>query len=183
MVSVVGDSVARMTISVLRRRRVAATIRGLLASRAVIIDTETTDLDGYAVEIAAVDLLTGEVLVDTLINPRAPICAGAQAVHGIGPTDVERAPSWPQIAHEVAGIAAGKTVIAYNHHYDRAVLDREARRSGAPMIPTIDWVCAMRLRADYEGVDRWRRLDGGHRAVGDCQATRDLLLAMLWQTH
>ena len=41
--------------------------------RTVILDTETTDLDGYLVQLAVIRAWDGAVLLDTLINPEAPI--------------------------------------------------------------------------------------------------------------
>ena len=45
---------------------------------AVILDTETTDLDGYVVEIAVVDAATGDVLLDTFGQPGCPVEPGAR---------------------------------------------------------------------------------------------------------
>jgi hypothetical protein len=55
---------------------------------AVILDTETTGLDGYLVEVA----VTGAVLLDTLVSPGCPIEPGAQWVHGIADAGVAAAP-------------------------------------------------------------------------------------------
>ena len=38
----------------------------------VILDTETTDLDGRIIEISIIDAATGTVLMDQLINPSSP---------------------------------------------------------------------------------------------------------------
>ena len=48
----------------------------------VILDTETTDLDGRIIEISIIDAATGAVLMDQLVDPQGvPICAQAQTVH------------------------------------------------------------------------------------------------------
>lgn len=47
----------------------------------VILDTETTDLDGRIIEISIIDAATGTVLMDQLINPWD--CS----VHPPGPRD------------------------------------------------------------------------------------------------
>lgn len=56
--------------------------------RAVILDTETTDLHGAVCEIAVIDAATGGTLLDTLVNPGVPIQPGAHAVHGISDSEV-----------------------------------------------------------------------------------------------
>ncbi|MER6152876.1 hypothetical protein ACFYRD_38360 [Streptomyces hirsutus] len=42
--------------------------------------------------------------------------------------------------------------------------------------PWDDWYCLMQEYADWLGVRRWLRLGGGHRAAGDCEAARQVLL-------
>jgi hypothetical protein len=51
-----------------------------LPGAAVILDTETTDLEGYVVEIAVLDAATGDVLLDTLVNPGCPVQPAARWV-------------------------------------------------------------------------------------------------------
>ena len=64
----------------------------------VILDTETTDLDGRIIEISIIDAATGTVLMDQLINPQgAPICAEARTVHHISPDDLATAPTFTQV--------------------------------------------------------------------------------------
>ena len=159
--------------------RVRRRVSRLIAAEAIVVDTETTDLDGYVVEIAGIDLASGEVVFQTLVNPGVPIAAEAHAVHGIGECDVRGAPSWREVEEQVTHELRGRPVVAYNAAYDRDVLLREARRTGGPTIENSRWHCAMILRARHEGTRRWSKLDGGHRAVDDCLATRDLLLKML----
>ncbi|MFJ2900325.1 exonuclease domain-containing protein [Streptomyces sp. NPDC087218] len=62
-----------------------------------ILDTETTglDYDSRIVEIA-VTTAAGTVLLDTLVNPGAPIPAEAAAIHGITDVMVADAPSTDQ---------------------------------------------------------------------------------------
>jgi hypothetical protein len=67
--------------------------------RAVILDTETTDLHGSICEIAVIDACTGKTLLDTLVDPGVPIEAGAFAVHGITESEVTApgVPDWPTV--------------------------------------------------------------------------------------
>lgn len=65
------------------RRKAALWAKKVLSTPgAVILDFETTDLGGYAVEVSILSI-DGIVLFDSLINPQCPIEAGAEVVHGI----------------------------------------------------------------------------------------------------
>lgn len=152
--------------------RVAAT--RLVHSDAVIIDVETTDLDGRICEIAVIDT-AGRVLLDTLVNPGCAITAEASAVHGITADEVASSPSWDEIAGTVARLLAGRDVAAYNAPFDQGIVASEMQRVGqSPSSMRSPWKCLMRARATVEGRP-WRALGGGHRAVGDCLAALEVL--------
>ena len=63
----------------------------------VVLDTETTGLDGHAevIQIAVVDR-SGAVLLDSLVKPTCPVPAEATAVHGISDSDLVNAPTMNQ---------------------------------------------------------------------------------------
>lgn len=50
------------------------------------MNTETTDFDGLLVEMAVLEASTGDVLLDTLVRPDAPISPTANALTDAGPT-------------------------------------------------------------------------------------------------
>jgi Exonuclease len=81
---------------------------------AVILDTETTDLDGYVVELAVLDAATGDVLLDTLIDPGCPVQPGARRVHGISDEQLAGAPPLAEVWPRLLEITADRTVLAYN---------------------------------------------------------------------
>lgn len=97
---------------------------------AVILDTETTDLDGYVVEVAVLDAATGQVLLDTLVNPGCPVQPGARWVHGISDTELSGAPPLAQVWSQLRQVTAGRTVLAYNASFDQDVVLRHAQRDG-----------------------------------------------------
>jgi Exonuclease len=149
--------------------------------RAVILDTETTDLDGYVVEVAVLDAATGATLLDTLVSPGCHISDGARAVHGISDADVAGAPPWAQVLPQVLAVTAGRTVLAYNAAFDSDVIARHAYRDGLELGHLGDdgrWACLMGRRSAWELRYRWLPLGGGHRARGDCQTAWELLCAM-----
>ena len=165
----------------------------------VFLDTETTDLYGFLVEIAVTDR-HGAVLLDSLVDPRAEIEPGAQAVHGIGAADLVGAPTYAELAGRLWAVLRGRRVIIYNVSFDTAVLRREVLRAAAELGPeprdaedrywaplehSARWGCAMQWYAQWWGEwdhyhrdYTWQRLGGGHRALGDCRATRERLVEM-----
>jgi DNA polymerase III epsilon subunit-like protein len=148
---------------------------------AVILDTETTDLDGYVAEIAVVNAATGETLLDTLVNPGCPIEDGARWVHGISDADVAGAPPWAEVLPRLLAVTADRTILAYNAAFDAGIIAGHTARDGLDPGHLDDdgrWACLMGRRSDWQL--RWRRLPlgGGHRALGDCQTAYELLCAM-----
>src|SRR5699024_3788327 len=81
-------------------RAIAAARRTREPGAAVVLDTETTGLgpEAAVIEVAALDAATGEVLLDTLVNPDGDqVEPAAAAVHGITEAELARAPTWPQV--------------------------------------------------------------------------------------
>jgi hypothetical protein len=133
---------------------------------AVILDTETTDLDGYVVEVAVVDAATGATLLDTLVNPGCPIQPGAKAVHGISDSDVAGAPPWAEVLPQLLEVTRDRTVLAYNAAFDAGVIAQHTRRDRlGPGHLEEDgrWACLMGRRSAWALRYRWLPLGGSHR--------------------
>ena len=148
---------------------------------AVIIDTETTDLPGQTVEIAAIDAATGKKLMNTLVKPTEPISDGARWVHGITDEMVAEARPFEKVLPRLRTVTKGKTICAYNADFDRGVVLGDVRRAGKkPMHlePENSWFCLMEAYKDWTGSFRWLRLGGRHRALGDCESARKVLIEM-----
>lgn len=165
-----------------------AVARDLLFDEAlVILDTETTGLDGEAeiVEIAIIDR-TGSVILNQRIRPHAPIPAAASAIHGIIDADVEKCPTFDQVLPEITRVLEGKTVCIYNAAYDIRLIMQSMVAAGAHDPPLYMATCAMELYAtwtgdwnDYHQSYKWQRLPAGdHSALGDCKATLEVLKRM-----
>jgi DNA polymerase III epsilon subunit-like protein len=160
-------------------RRVRSWARRMSRAGAVVIDTETTDMHGAICEIAVVDA-SGNVLLDTLVNPGCPIDPAATAVHGITDVDVAEAPPLAEVLPRLLEVTAGRPVLAYNAPYDRDVLLGDAARLGLQLgrlANPATWGCLMRARAVAAGC-AWIRLEAGHRALGDAEAARQVLRAL-----
>jgi DNA polymerase III epsilon subunit-like protein len=148
---------------------------------AIILDTETTGLAGYAVEVAVVDACTGETLLDTLVAPGCEVEPEARWVHGISDAELVDAPSLAEVLPRLLEVTAGRTVLAYNAEFDHAVIHRHTARDSLDAAHLGDisrWACLMNRRSDWQMRRRWLPLGGGHRALGDTQTAYELLCAM-----
>lgn len=152
----------------------------------VVLDTETTDLDGEIIEIAVIDE-RGAVLLDTLVRAAAPIHPDAQRVHGISRDDLLGAPYWPAVYLKLRDVIAGRRVLIYNWDFDAG---RIHTMNAAYKLPRIELTgsCLMHKYAAYFGEwsDYWRNfkfqpLGGNHAALGDCRAALALLRSMAQQ--
>lgn len=154
----------------------------LTPGTAVICDVETTALAGAIIEIAVIDAATGQVLLDTLVDP-GPIRIepSAQAVHGISALELLHAPTWSAVAHQLEQVVDGRTILAYNADFDhsRVVADNTRYHLKLPHIRArTSWDCVMAARTVAENTPKNLCLDAAHRALGDVAATRDILLAL-----
>jgi hypothetical protein len=152
----------------------------LVPDAAVILDTETTDLGGAVCEVAVIDT-TGQVLLDTLVDPGRPITPGATWVHGITDDDVAGAPGWERVLPRLLEVTRGRQVLAYNADFDRGVVLADSHRHGLEASHLAEpgrWGCLMQARSERHR--RWRPLAlyGPHRALGDCLAALEVLRAI-----
>ena len=92
----------------------------------VVLDTETTGLHSEAriVEVAVLSS-SGEVLLDTLLNPGEPIPDEASEVHGITDSDVAEAPTFSDVLVKLTGLLDHKRCLIYNDVYDIGRLRHE----------------------------------------------------------
>jgi|HubBroStandDraft_1064217.scaffolds.fasta_scaffold316398_2 DNA polymerase-3 subunit epsilon len=160
------------------RNEMEAWAREVLADpKTAVLDTETTGLHGYVCEISVYEI--GGALLDTLVNPQAPIEPGAQRIHGLTAEKLATARPFGEIWPMLESLLADRRIIVWNAEFDSAVIRREIMRlaepgTEPPMIElTRRWECAMRNYSDwYWGMpdSRFMKLNGGHRAAEDCRA-------------
>ncbi len=100
-----------------------------------VLDTETTGLlTGYRHRIAEIAVIhldpdgTPTHEWSTLLNPQRDL--GPQALHGIRAADVRHAPTFDQIVGHLAGLLAGRVVVAHNWPFDAMHLRAEFARLG-----------------------------------------------------
>lgn len=176
-------------------------------TNAVILDTETTGLDGWAevCEVSIIDALQGNVVYSSLICPAKPIPVDATAIHGLTYDDVRDAPTivkaWPQIQAALSG----RDVFIYNSGFDVRLLEQSMRYSGCneltiasqhDFLRSLSTSCIMLWYAEFYGEEnlagyKWQRLTNAckqqkidisdltaHRALADCEMTRRLIHAV-----
>lgn len=155
--------------------------------RVLILDTETTALDGEIIQIAIIDT-AGEVLLNTYIQPQEQErikASGAFEIHGISPEMLTGAPTFPQVYEQIRAISEGRQVVIYNVSFDCSRLRSDCARHKLPELNTDEWECVMVMAAQWYGQwsnywkdYKWQPLNGGHDALGDCQAVLSLLKEM-----
>lgn len=160
---------------------------------AVILDTETTGLEGQIIEVSIIKV-DGTVLLDTLIRPLPSwlaregsplIPASETAIHGIDDEAVKDAPGFAEVYPEIKRILeAASRVVIYNEEFDRGRLSSDCRLHKLPNLE-FKGECAMLWYAawygewsEYRGSFKWQRLTGGHRALGDCLACLERIKRM-----
>ncbi len=144
----------------------------------LILDTETTDLDGEIIELAIINL-RGETVFNHRFNPLSPVSAGAQAIHGISDDMLASEQRFAEYANEVSRILeSASVVLIYNAAFDTARISQTFRLHGFE-VPEYKADCVMEQYAafcgqwsDYHQSYKWQPLGGGdHSALGDCKST------------
>jgi len=128
-------------------------MRDLATQDFVIIDFETTGLEGEPMQVAVIDNQE-RTLISTLVKPlKFEIDPGAVAIHKITAEMVEDAPTFPEIYEQLRGALEGKVVVAYNAKFDKEVLARTCEAYGLEMPKSIPdtWADPMFIYAAYRG--------------------------------
>ena len=152
----------------------------------VILDTETTGLDGSEIVEIAVIARLGKTLLDTLIKPSIPIPAEAAEIHGITDEMVATAPTFSELYPRIVEVLNGKRILIYNAEFDIKILNYCCRLHGLPILKLQKRSeCLMEWAAQWNGDwsnyyknYRYFPINGGHRAVEDCNAALQLMKKM-----
>lgn len=156
----------------------------------VAVDVETTGLDDLLdriVEIGIAEYSGGTLVSEfsSMVNPQRPISPSASRVNGITDQDVADAPTYDEIAQQVADRISGKILIAHNARFDTAFVRRLLLRAEInETISYIDTLAYTRRTVDglpnykldtlveHYGIDR----ANAHRALDDAKATAEVFL-------
>jgi DNA polymerase III epsilon subunit-like protein len=145
-----------------------------------VVDVETTGLykADRVVEIAIVTVDATGIVVEefeTLINPNRDV--GPTWIHGVTASMVVAAPTFEEVAHQVASRLDGAVVCAHNLPFDTRMLLAELGRSGM----AVDWgvgvdtLSATGAKLEVACADAGIALPHAHRALDDARATAALL--------
>ena len=158
------------------RRRVVAWAQQRIGNPAewVVLDMETTSLEGEVIEIVILDS-AGRVLLESLVRPLGCVTPKARAIHGITDEELADAPSfaalWPRIYSILSQV---RFVITYNAPFDqerlatscalasltlytgrgaarRAQLYGARLRETTPVALAVEWECLMEYYARFHG--------------------------------
>ncbi|MFN2226640.1 MAG: exonuclease domain-containing protein, partial [Anaerolineae bacterium] len=165
----------------------------------VALDLETTGLDperDAIIEVGAVrfrtSLRNGSIQAQvldtwsTFVNPGRPIPIQVQQLTGIHQNQVDGAPHFPQVMHELRRFVGQNPVIGHNVQFDLSFLDSHRLPLSNPsfdtfelagvLVPHADRYSLQKLGRDFDLADV-----RAHRALEDAMATKDLFVALL--TH
>ena len=167
----------------------------------IVVDVETTGTGAVrgdrVTEVAAVHVKGSAVepVFQSLVNPGRPIPYFITSLTGIDDAMVRDAPTFADIAGELAAHLAGRVFVAHNAAFDWNFLDAEFSRiavvgSGAFDMLVPSRLCTVRLarrllrhlpRRNLDAVCRYYGIgnDGRHRAAGDAHATARVLVRLL----
>lgn len=162
-----------------------------------VIDVETTGLSGAkdrVIEIAVVHCDPDGTITSewsTLVDPgRDP---GPTHIHGIRASDLVGAPSFAEIAPELAAHLEGTMITAHNLAFDSSFLHHEFDRAGVDQ-PSEPALCTLELARLVLSDQRSHSLaacaaalgiahPAAHRALPDTRVTAEVLRSMLRLLH
>lgn len=164
----------------------------------VVVDVETTGGQPWGVdrvtEVAAVhvDGAATSLAFHSLINPQRPIPWHITRLTGIDDAMVRSAPTFADIAGELAAHLVGRVFVAHNARFDFGFLDAEFSRVAPTPLGTLvhGQLCTVRLARRLLAHLPRRNLDAvsahygvtisdRHRASGDALATAEVLRGLL----
>ena len=154
----------------------------------VFVDTETTGLcsSDEIVEIAIVNA-AGDILLNSLVKPvNHKTWPEAQAIHGISPDMVKDAPTYAELASQIADCFRNKEVVIYNAEFDSMFLHKELEVASSVRCCMLDFAEDYGEWNDYHGNHRGQKLTKAanyvlhewtgeaHRALADTLAARSV---------
>ncbi len=163
----------------------------------VVFDTETTGLLPHkdeVVQIGAVRVLRGRIIpgeiLNTLVDPGIPIPPASTRVHKVSDAMVAGAPRIDKAGRAFHQFAQDAVIVAHNAPFDMAFLRRHAKAMGVswdhPILDTVLVSAVIFGASETHTLDALcERLDVTipealrHTALGDAQATAEVLCKML----
>ena len=164
----------------------------LYQKNALIIDTETTGFTkkDEIIDFAAVSFQTGQVLFQQYYLPQTKINPHACAVHNLTFNKLLQLGAIPitQSLKKLNLILCSEyPIITFNASFDKRLIQQTLEKYNKQISMTEKWHCAMQAckmiygkKLKLEDICRKLSLESGdHTAVGDCLATRRVLLNLM----
>jgi DNA polymerase-3 subunit epsilon len=138
-----------------------------------VIDLETTGLaPSYGHRIIEIGIVyvtpDGEVeqTFETVVNPNRDL--GPVHIHRLRGADMDGAPSFADVAGDLADRLQGRVVVAHNASFEARFLHAEFERLGhrSPLTQASSALCTMRLAQEF--------LPGSGRKLADCCSAYDI---------
>lgn len=160
----------------------------------IFFDLETTGVDIMSDRIVELSLIKvypngTEEVKSRRLNPERHIPAEATAVHGITDADVKDAPTFKQVAKDLARIFEGCDVAGFNsNRFDIPLLEEEFLRAGVDFdfskrkfidVQTIFHKMEQRTLVAAYKFYCGKNLEDAHSAEADTRATYEVLKAQL----
>lgn len=161
---------------------VADLVRRSGVDRLVVLDLETTGLgrEDRVAEIAMLAIRSDgrqDDRFESLVDAQRAVNAKAAQVNGLSRAMLAGAPTFADIAGDVAAFLAGACIVAHNANFDVRILAAEFARVGVRMHPgrPIDTMAATGMKLEVALRDHGIRSGTLHRAMADVEATAQLL--------
>lgn len=162
----------------------------------VVVDVETTGTShgrgDRVTEVAAVLVEGGDVTdgFHSLINPERPIPWRITTLTGISDDMVVGAPTFRDVAEQLAEVLRGRIFVAHNAPFDWGFLGMEFARVGRADVLDGVPLCTVRLarrllahlprrNLDAVAMHYGVQIESRHRALGDARATALVLRCLL----
>jgi DNA polymerase-3 subunit epsilon len=165
-----------------------------------LVDVETTGRDPATDRVVEIGVVTGRAgeIMDRrswLVNPGRPIPEEVRAVHGISDEMVKDAPSFAELAREIAQAFANHIPAAYNASFDRAFVSAELERAGierellpASLAAAVEWIDPLIWARELHKSEKSKalgdvtkrlgiELTNAHRATDDAEAALRVMYA------
>ena len=164
----------------------------------IVVDTETTGLrpaDSRIIEIAAVKVINGklEERFSQLVNPERSVPARITRITGISTRMLFNQPTMQEVWPAFVDFLGDGVLVAHNLNFDLGMIQAEASRLGEERLGNTG-ICTLRLArrllrglrskalhsvSDFLGI----RIKNRHRALGDAEATAEILVRFLDRLH
>lgn len=159
-----------------------------------IVDLETTGLDplqNEIIEIGAIKAEGGEIkdIFNKLVKPKSAISSLITEITGITNEMVENSPSIEEVLPEFLSFIGKSDLIAHNADFDIPFLSENVKRSLKRDLTNMT-MCTLKIaRALLPGLENHKLhtvahyfkvpISARHRAIGDCEATYQVWIAMV----